>query len=264
MKIPAPLENLLAPYSLAGIILAFVLLAEFAGGGLFFLESGLIHGMTIVFVGLIIIRILSDYASSDPVLKIFLRVQLAASVLLGLTHVYEYLGLYVLGLRSFIVELSVIAIYFVWFLCLLLSLELVSRAYYGGGRNIIVWVLSTIIVGALVAVIGINVSDTVASYTPLLMAQILLSFMVALAIMEVSSLESLQEVLPVFKSFSSYVIPATILLFFSAFFEYIESADILSLFNIQNTQITYFSHFLIYAVLALLLIGIGKLKNSRV
>lgn len=259
MKSFSMIEKFFSPAVLVVLNIAIILIVEYAGGGRYFAETGLVHAIAIVFVVLIIARIFSDYEHSYKEIKGFLVVQLAAFFLLGIVHVYEYLGLHVLNLNSSVVELSVVMSYMIWFLCLLLSLELVSRAYYGG-RGIVMWMLIAIISLVSLVLIGINISSSLVSYLPSAIGQMMLVFMVALAIMEVSSLAGVKQVLPVFFGFSNYSIPATMLLFVSAFFEYIESSGILSLFRMPDTQITYISHFLIYAVLSLLFVAIGKLK----
>ncbi|MFZ2303610.1 MAG: hypothetical protein WAV98_02360 [Minisyncoccia bacterium] len=53
MKIFAPIEKLFTPYVLVALNIAIILSAEFVGGGTYFAETGLTHGIAIIFVGLI-------------------------------------------------------------------------------------------------------------------------------------------------------------------------------------------------------------------
>ena len=48
MKILAPFEKLFTPYALIALNLAIILSAEFVGGGTYFAETGLAHGIAIV------------------------------------------------------------------------------------------------------------------------------------------------------------------------------------------------------------------------
>ena len=91
MKISTFFEKLLSPYSLIAFNLTIFFSAEFFGGGTYFEETGLMHAIAIVFVVLILIRIFSEYAFSDHILRRFLKIQLGFFLFLGcfcFTHKY--------------------------------------------------------------------------------------------------------------------------------------------------------------------------------
>ncbi|MBI5798404.1 MAG: hypothetical protein HZB10_00540 [Candidatus Yonathbacteria bacterium] len=262
MKILTPIEKLFTPSILIALNLAIILAAEFMGGGTYFAETGLMHAIAIVFVGLIILQIFTDYAFSDRILKGFLRVQLGFFLFLGLVHFYEYLGLHILMLDSEIVEISVAISYLMWFLGMLLALEFVSRIYYQRSGFVMKILVALISFVALV-LIALHVVPDATVYLPVWFPEMVLFVIVVLAFAEISSLVKMRKIMPVFEGYSNYAIPAMTILFLAAFSEYAESTGILNLIGLSDVQNLYISHFLIYAVLSLLLIGFGKLKRPK-
>jgi len=260
MKIFTALENLFTPRVLIIVNLAIILAAEFVGGGHFFAENGLMHAIAIVFVGLVIVRIFSDYAFSDRVLKGFLNIQLGFFLLLGFVHLYEYLGLNVLLLNSKVVEISVAISYLLWFLGMLLALEFVSKVYYQK-KGIAIGIFITLISMAVLLLVALHLFGGLIWYLPHWFPEMMLVVIVALVVAEISSLIGMRKIMPIFYDYSRYAIPATALLFLAAFSEYGESTGILGVLGVSSEQNLYISHFLVYAVLSLLYIGFGKLKR---
>lgn len=260
MKILVPFEKLFTPYVLIAFYLAIILATEFIGGGTYFADTGLVHAIAVIFVGLIIIRIFSDYAFSDHILKGFLKIQLAFLLLLGLVHVYEYLGLIVFPFNHAVVELSAMASYFLWLVGVLLALEFVFHIYYKKSIVFMV-ILGAVLLGGFTVLIGANISTALADAIPVWFPDVMLLGVVLLGVASVLSTRKIIEVMPVFKEYSRYAIPAIILLVLATFSEYFESTGSLQAFGVSETQNLYISHFLIYAVLSLLLIAFGKLKK---
>ena len=260
MKILAPFEKLFTPYLLIALNLAIILSAEFVGGGAYFAETGLMHGIAIVFVGLIIVRIFSDYAFSDRILRGFLKIQLAFFLFFGLVHVYEYFGLHILGLDSEVVELSVVFSYLLWFIGIILALEFVFRIYRK--KSIIFTVvLSALLAAGFLGLIGATVSGMSVENLPLWITPAILVGIVFFGIAGILSMRKIRKIMPVFEEYSHYAIPAMILVVLAAFAEYFESTGTLRSFGISDTQNLYIAHFLVYATASLLLIGFGKLKK---
>lgn len=262
MKIFAPFEKLFTPYALIALNIAIILGAEFVGGGTFFAETGLVHAIAFLFVGLIIVRIFSDYAFSDRILKGFLKIQLVFFLFLGFVHVYEYFGLHVYMFNDEIVELSATVSYFLWILGVLLALEFVFRIYQKKSA-LFFTTLSVIIAGCFVALIGANISSVFAESLPEWLPITMLVSIVLFGTLGILSIRKIRKIMPVFMEYSRYAIPAMILLVFTAFSEYFESTHSLNAFGISDIQNLYISHFLTYAVLSLLLIGFGKLKKPK-
>lgn len=262
MKIFAPFEKLFTPYVLIALNVAIIFGAEFAGGGTYFAETGLVHAIAILFVVLIIVRIFSDYAFSDHILRGFLKIQLSFFLFLGLVHVYEYLGLHVYMLDEEVVELSAMASYLLWVLGLLLALEFVFRIYQKKSAMFMT-VLSLLLVGGFVGLIVANISSAVAESLPAWLPIVMLIAIVGFGIAGILLSRKIVGIMPVFKEYSRYSVPAVILLILTAFAEYFESTHYLNAFGISDVQNLYISHFLIYAALSILLIGFGKLKKPQ-
>lgn len=260
MKIFAPIEKLFTPYALIALNLAIILSAEFVGSGTYFAETGLAHGIAILFVVLIIIRIFSDYAFSDYILRGFLKIQLAFFLFLGFVHVYEYLGLDVFMFNAEIVELSVMGSYLLWILGSLLALEFVFRIY--SKKSILfTLIICTLIISGLLLLIGASISPVVAGILPEWLPVVILAGIVGFGIISILAIVKIREIMPVFASYSKFAIPAIILVIIASFSEYFESTGSLSVFGISDTQVLYFAHFFVYIALSLLLVGFGKLKR---
>jgi len=262
MKILALFEKLFNPYALIALNLAIILSAEFAGGGEYFAESGLAHGIAILFVVLIIIRIFSDYAFSDYILRGFLKIQLAFFLFLGLVHVYEYLGLDVFMLSAEVVELSVMGSYLLWILGLLLAIEFVFRIYSKKSVMFTV-ILSALLISGFSVIVVASISPAVAVSLPEWFPLVILAGIVGTGIINILAIMKIREIMPVFADYSQYAIPATVLVVLAAFSEYFESTGSLSTFGISDTQVLYFAHFFVYIALSLLLVGFGKLKKPK-
>jgi len=262
MKIISLFEKLFTMRTLVVFNLAIILLVELVGGGVYFAETGLVHAIAAIFVGLIMIRIFSDHASNDYIFRGFLKIQLLFFLFLGMVHIYEYLGLYVFMLNDEVVELSAMASYLLWMLGLFFALEFVYRIYQKKSALMSIVLVVLISVGFLGLVL-VNISSTFVQILPAWLPVAILVGTVITAIFMIMSILEIRGTMPIFKEYSYYVIPAIILLVFAAFFEYFESTHILNSIGISDSQNLYLAHFFIYAVLSLLFVGLGKLKKPR-
>lgn len=263
MKILASsVEKLFTPLTLIVINLAIIVAAEVSGGGVFFEETGLIHALAIIFVALILVRIFTDYAFSDYILKGFLKIQLTFLLFLGLVHVYEYIAEHVFMIREDVAQLTVMASYFVWLLSLLLALGFVLRIYYKKSP-VILYALWGFFVVCVAGLIAPNVSPALVEWFPVWFPKLILFGTVVFGVAGILSLRKLREIMPVFREYSYYAAPATILLILASFSEYFEATHTLQIFGIPDIQNLYLSHFLLYIALSILLIGFGKLKKPQ-
>lgn len=260
MKLFTQLEKLFTPYALLVLNVAIILAVEFLGGGRFFEETGIVHAIAIIFVGLIIVQIFSDYAFSDFILKRFLAVQLAFFLFLGLVHIYEYVGLRIITLDEGTVEQSVMISYLIWILGVFLSFASVSRIYYKRSMFMIA-LLSVLISMSAIYVVGINVSSVLAQNIMPWFHLATFACIVLLGVGGIMYMNRVAKIMPVFGAYARYAKPAIIFLIFAALFEYFESTHFLSAYGISDTQDLYIAHFLIYATLSLLFVGFSKFKN---
>lgn len=260
MKILAPFEKLFTPYALIALNLVIIFAAEFAGGGTYFAETGLMHAIALLFVALIIIRIFTDYAFSDYILRGFLKIQLAFFLFLGLVHVYEYLGLDVFMFNAEVVELSVMGSYLMWIFGTLLALEFVFRIY-SKKSAMFTLIISALLIGGFSVLVGASISPAIADILPEWLPLVILAGIVGFGIISILAIVKIREIMPVFANYSRCAIPATILVTLAAFSEYFESTGSLTTLGISDTQVLYIAHFFIYIALSLLLVGFGKLKK---
>lgn len=260
MKIISSFEKLFTPYALIALNLAIILSALLAGGGEYFAESGLAHGIAILFVALIVIRIFSDYAFSDHILRGFLKIQLAFFLFLGLVHVYEYIGLDVFMFDAEVVELSVMGSYLLWILGSLLALEFVFRIYSKKSAMFTI-VLYVLLISGFSVLVGASIFPAVAESLPEWFPLVILSGIVGFGVISILAIMKIREIMPVFAEYSRYAIPAIVLVILAAFAEYFESTNTLETFGISDTYVLYFAHFFVYIAFSLLLVGFGKLKK---
>lgn len=263
MKISTFFEKLLSPYSLIALNLAIIFSAEFFGGGTYFEETGLMHAIAIVFVVLILIRIFSEYAFSDHILRRFLKIQLGFFLFLGFIHVYEYFGLHYSLTDPEAIELSVMLAYLIWILGVLIGLESVFRIYYKKSVAFMATLYAFLLVGVF-WIIALNVSHEFVEEMEEWIPLIGLSLIVIFGALAIVSTRKIREIMPVFKEYSHYAIPAIVLIVFAALSEYFESTHyLLDVLGITDTQNLYFAHFFMFAALSLLLIGFGRLKKPK-
>lgn len=262
MKIFAPFEKLFTLPVLIAVNLVGILATEFVGGGTYFEETGLVHSIAILFVVLIIIRIFTDYAFSDHILKGFLKIQLGFFLFLGTIHVYEYLGLYVLNINDVVVESTAVLAYLIWIIGNIFAIQWVLRIYNKTSTNLVpIFGLVIALVASLI--IGMHIFSSAIHEVPEWVHGTILTFVVASAIFSIWRLNQMKKIMPVFAEYARYANPAIVLVTLAVFSEYSESEGFLSIFGVSSTQNLYLSHFLIYAALSLLLIGFGKLKKPQ-
>lgn len=263
MKILALFEKLFNPYVLIAFNILLILATQFVGGGTFFAETGLVHAVSLIFVGLIVVRIFSEYAFSDYILRGFLRIQLTFFLFLGFVHVYEYFGLHFFMLDHEAIELSAMLSYFVWIVGVLLALEFVFRIYYKKSTKFMA-VLYALLAAGTVGLIGLNVSHEIVEEMEKWIPVATFVGILGFGTLAIVYTRKIRTIMPVFKEYSYYAIPAIVLMALTALSEYFESTHyLLDVFGISDIQNLYLAHYSMYAAFSLLLIGFGKLKKPK-
>lgn len=90
------LDHIFNGYALIAINVLIVVLALTVGNGIYFLETGLIHLIALVFIGLAVLRIFFRHDTYDPVLEKFVRASLFALLIFAGSHIVEYVSMMVL------------------------------------------------------------------------------------------------------------------------------------------------------------------------
>jgi len=123
-------DKLINPITLLLLGIGLIAVIEISGGGTFFADSGIVHSIVIFYVVLIVIRILSEYAYGDTILRTFSKIQVGFVLFLGMVHVFEYIGLNIFMLQKETVEFSIIGAYILWLFGNIAALEFMFRTYY--------------------------------------------------------------------------------------------------------------------------------------
>lgn len=263
MKTLALLEKLFNPYVLIAINLVLILSTQLVGNGTFFAETGLVHAASLIFVGLIVVRIFSEYAFGDYILKGFLKIQLAFFLFLGLVHVYEYFALHFFMLDHEAVELSAMLSYFVWIIGFCLAIEFVFRIYFKKSATFMA-TLYAILAVSVVGLVALNVSHEVVEEMEDWIPTTTFIGIAGFGILAILSTLKIRKIMPVFVEYSYYAVPAVVLMALTALSEYFESTHhLLEIFGISDIQNLYIAHYFMYAAFSLLLIGFGKLKKPK-
>lgn len=255
-------DRLINPTLLLSLAVSFILIAgaELISGVAFFPESAIIHVIVVIFVAIIVLRIFSEYAYKDPILRAFSKIEIGSILFLGLIHVYEYLGLSILSIQSKTVHLSVLVGYVVWFLGNIAAMEFMLRTYYKKSK---IWsrIIYLLILFTGVFLVWLNFSNSTTMSLPIWIPSAALTSVVVLSIVGLLALWTLKKILPIFENFARYAIPGTILVVFASFFQYTESMTAMSSSNVSPAQDMYLAHFVLFSALCLLLIAVEKFKR---
>ena len=253
-------DKLINPTLLIVLNILIIVAAEFVGGGTYFDKSGLIHAIAAIFIALIIVRIASDYAYGDAILKTFSKIQVGFLLILVIIHIYKHVGLPVFHLRPEIMVYSVLLTYFLWFVGNIIALQFMFRAYDGrpAFRYNMGWYLAVVLASYIVL---LNFSSTFANAILSWAPHAVIIAVFALAIGTSVSLWRLMKIMPIFKNFGKYKIVANVLFALVASLEHPAVKGFLIDLGFPSAQYLYLSHYLLFIALSLLLVAVGKFKR---
>ena len=123
------LLKLVTPMSLITLNVAIVLAVEFAGGGRFFVDTGLIHAMAILFILMSLAIVFVPYRLRDNIMMNLVRGSMAAMFVFALSHVAEFLGYMVFHLPEDAVFANVANFYLVSTFMILVGAEMFLRIH---------------------------------------------------------------------------------------------------------------------------------------
>lgn len=253
------LDKIFNPYSLAIINVAIVLLAEFAGGGRLFFNSGLIHLMAVLFVALAVARIFVHYYTFDPILEKFLWASLAAFAIFTVSHIVEFASMMVFHIYQDATFANVVNFYLISILTLAVGAELFLKVYYERGARLIM-LLSGIIAAIFILIAAFLINPNLISLEP----DSWMPYMYALALLGagfygIFKMLQIRKLVTIAVGFVNYLVAAIALIMlaamFDVFYEFLEHYLV-----IADYQIIYFSHFAFYAALSLMFLAYAKLS----
>ena len=251
-------EKFLNIYTLLIVNLAIIAIAELIGTGRYFYDTGFIHLIGIIFIGLAVYRIFTRYYFQDQFFKKFLKLSLTAFTILATTQIFEYLWIKFLPLKQGMAEAGVIGLYFVSLLFLIAGLKFIlGTAQQKPDINLrlpAIIMLLTVVFSIVFMASGAPIFEKnieVFIYVYLVLVAIL-------GIFAINTSLKIKKVLPLFKKFVNYLIPGIIFIVIASLFEFFK---LLEFSFINEIQIAYLAHFAIYFALSFMFLGFGKLLN---
>lgn len=253
------LDKIFNPYSLAIINVAIILMAEFAGGGRLFFNSGLIHLIAVLFIVLAVARIFVRYYTFDPILERFLYASLAAFIVFTVSHIVEYTSMMVFHVYQDATFANVVNFYLISILTLAVGAELFLKVYYERGARLIA-LLSGVIAVIFILIAAFLVNYKLVSLEP----DSWMPYAYALALLGagfygIFKMLQIRKLVPIAVGFVNYLVSAIALIMLAAmfdiFYEFLEEY-----LGIADYQIIYFSHFAFYAALSLMFLAYAKLS----
>lgn len=121
--------KIITPWTLTIANVAIILAVELTDGGKLFAETGLIHGVAILFIFLAISILFLPYRIYDQYTKKFLWSGILAMLIFSASHVVEFLSYKVFGIHEDAVFANVAIFYIISILVMLLGTEMFFRAY---------------------------------------------------------------------------------------------------------------------------------------
>ena len=117
------LDRMFNPFSLILINILVIIAAEFTGGGMFFMNTGLIHGVAILFIILAVSRIFFHYYTYDPFFEKIVHGVLGASIIFAASHIYEYASMNIYHTYKDSTFINAINFYLIGFMLIIIGTE---------------------------------------------------------------------------------------------------------------------------------------------
>lgn len=255
-------KNYISGYCLLLINIVIIIAAEFTGGGKLFFESGLIHGIALVFIISVAIVLSQQYYLADPILKKFVNSCLVAFVVFSASHITEFLGYRFFGAYGDHLFALALNFYLISLLVMISGSEIFLLAYGGYQKSRRAMVSANIAIGALVLFSTLLfvrtswISLEPDEFAPYLYMLAVLAVAVLLERRISALTKALSQLTPFFSLLRGMVIFVTAASCFYALYEII--VDYL---GIPEYQIIYFSHFFFYGGMSLMFIAFQRLST---
>lgn len=241
------------------INLLIVLACETVGGGTYFAESGLIHGIAVLFIFLAATRIFTRYYLFDPELKILLRSSLVAMGFFALSHFLEFAAYEIFHGYSDAAFANVINFYAISILTMLYGAETVIVRYRKKGE----WLLAAIAIAiaGLVVLTALFMSGTLSvslepdEPTPYIYAALML-FSWALCLLR---WRRISKMYAWFGRFTNTVMLSAFMVVLAAMPNIFY--DLFEHFGIEKIQSIYLSHFTFYAAISVMYLAYDQVQN---
>lgn len=256
------LDKIFSPLSLILLNIGIIFAAEFAGGGLFFYETGLIHAVAILFIILAASRFFYHTYTYDPIFEKLVHATIAASVVFAISHIFEFASMMIFHSYKDATFANVVNFYLIGFILIAIGAESFLRIIDRRSTYIIKLFSITILAFAVLIVL-FSINDKLISLEPDSFAPILYAFLIGIiSIIGIGIVGKIKKLVPISAGFSNYLISSLVLIIFAmipyVFYEFI--AEKFYYYNIQNYQIIYVGHFAFFAALSFLFLAFTKLS----
>ncbi len=255
------LEKILNVWTLLIVNVLIIFAAELTGEGKFFFDTGLIHGIAVVFILLGFSRIYVHYPSYDPVLENLVHCSLAALAVFSLSHVVEFLSYTFTNHSEDSIFANVGNFYIISLLLIILGAEFFIKAHDRKAKPVFFWFLNVMIFFQFFIILLFLMKDNIVSLepdSPILYAYITAT--IVFTVLGVLKLKRIEKLVSISKMFVSYLIVALVLIGFSAIqnisYEVLEQA-----LHFPQFQIIYLSHFTFYIALSLMFLAFTHFQN---
>lgn len=251
------LEKIFSHWTLLAINLVIVVAVESTGS--FFMQSGLIHLIALLFIGLGIARIFIHYKVYDQFLKPLIYGGITVLILFAVSHILEFMNYAVFFLPFPMIAATVVNFYLIGLLIITFS----TTFFLKGIEKI-----SGLYIYLLPAVMGVLVVATIRNYmfpnsidlAPSNWLMYVYTFAVAAAtILGVYWLIKLKKYEAMLANFIDYFNASFVMLGISASF-YVFN-EIFEKVGIDYMQVMYISHFLFYGALSFMFLSFGRLSK---
>lgn len=255
------LDKIFNPFSLIAINILIIIAAEFTGGGMFFMNTGLIHGVAILFIILSVSRIFFHYYTYDPFFEKIVHGVLGASIIFTASHIYEYASMNIYHTYKDSTFINAVNFYLIGFMLIIIGAESFLRIPARRSTYLIkMLTIAILIFTALIIAFTLNgnwASLEINSPIPFIYA-----FLVAtIGALGIFIIHKLKKLVPIAANFSNYLLASITLIIFATipyiFYDFIKAR----FYSYTNRhQIIYFSHFAFFAALSLLFLAFTKVS----
>lgn len=255
------LDRIFNPFSLIIINILVIIAAEFTGGGMFFINTGLIHGVAILFIILALSRMFSHYYTYDPIFEKIVHGALGASFIFAASHIYEYASMNIFHTYKDSTFINAVNFYLIGFMLIIIGAESFLRIIARRSTYLIKLLSIAILIFAALIIFFSIKSDFVSLEIESLAPYIYAVLVAGIGTLGIFIIRRVKKLVPISTGFSNYLLASLSLIIFATlpyiFYDFIEAR----FYSYTNRhQIIYLSHFAFFAALSLLFLAFTKVS----
>lgn len=253
------MERIFTPKAL--IALNLLIIATVQATGELFHDTGLIHILAILFIGLSLTRIFQSYHVYDPFIRHFVNAALVALLFFSASHVIEFISIVVLKLPPQAALVNVVSIYVVSILFLLLGVQFVLRKTRRQSSPYS-WVLVALLTCLVTSIIYVMVkpdSHYGSASAPSVALSLFGISLVLITAFQIIGFFKIRKILPMLAKMQNYLILASVFIILSALPNMFYELGLIP--GLSPHQAVYLSHYAFYAAASALFLSFGTLTR---